>query len=104
MIRVIVIDDRESVAEALVDLLRGSPVVDFCRRAAPQQEDGYGGHLSGGYASLLKEQDVDAVVYSPPACARHRMTPDLEAAEAVFQQCVRAGVKKFILLSSGMIY
>src|SRR6266576_2766308 len=70
MARVIVIDERDNVADLLVDRLRESQQVDFCLRA-PQPEDGFGGHLSGGYAGVLyagvlKEQGIDTVVYSPP--------------------------------------
>ena len=103
MARVIVIDDRDRVAELVVKSLSESPLVELCLRA-PQQEDGYGGHLSGGYAGLLKEHDIDTVIYCPPLGGRNGMTPDLEDAESVFQQCSRMAIKKFILLSSAMIY
>jgi 1-acyl-sn-glycerol-3-phosphate acyltransferase/nucleoside-diphosphate-sugar epimerase len=95
-----VIDDRDGVAEFIVTRLNECPVVEFCQRA-PQQEDGFGGHLSGGYATFLEEQAIDAVVYSPPLrgdCI------DLKDAESVFRQCARAGVEKFVLLSSAMVY
>jgi len=98
--RVIVIDDRETVAELIVNNLRHRKLVDFCVRA-PQKEDGFGGHLSGDLSTMLKEHSIDTVVYAPPA-GRHYL--DLENAEVVFQQCARAGIKKFILLSSAMIY
>ena len=103
MVRIAVIDDRDAVAESIVDLLRESSVVDLCQRA-PQQEDGFGGHLSGGYAELLREQSIDTVVYSPPQRSRNLMLPDLLNAELVFQECARAGVGKFVLLSSAMVY
>lgn len=103
MARVMVIDDRDAIAESIVKCVCESPVVELCLRS-PQREDGFGGHLSGGFAGLLKEHDIDTVVYSPPLSGRHRMTPDLEEAESVFQQCSRMAIKKFILLSSAMIY
>ncbi len=99
MARVIVIDDREAVAELIVKKLRDSAPVEFCVRA-PQKEDGFGGHLSSDLPTMLKEYDVDTVVYTPPLCRRIV----LEDAESVFQQCARAGIKKFVLLSSAMIY
>jgi 1-acyl-sn-glycerol-3-phosphate acyltransferase/nucleoside-diphosphate-sugar epimerase len=95
-----VIDDRDSVAELVVKRLNKCRVVEFCQRA-PQQEDGFGGHLSGGYAASLEEQAINAVVYSP-SLRGHRL--DLKDAELVFRQCARVGVKKFVLLSSAMIY
>jgi 1-acyl-sn-glycerol-3-phosphate acyltransferase/nucleoside-diphosphate-sugar epimerase len=103
MARVIVIDDRDGIAELVVEALSQSPLVEACLRA-PQQDDGYGGHLSGGCAGLFREQDIDTVIYSPPQRARNRLVPDLEDAETLFQQCVRAEVKKVILLSSAMVY
>ena len=100
MARVIVIDDRETVAELIVDNLRHRKLVEFCMRA-PQKEDGFGGHLSGGLSTMLQEHDIDTVVYAPPP-GRHHL--DLGDAELVFQQCARASIRKFILLSSAMIY
>jgi len=101
MARVIVIDDREGVAELLLKNLRDSSFVEFCVRA-PQKEDGFGGHMSGGLSTLLKEHCIDTVVYAPPQ-GRHA-TLDLQDAELVFQQCTNAAIKKFVLLSSAMIY
>src|SRR5262245_61965350 len=53
---------------------------------------------------MLKEYDIDTVVYTPPLSRHHRRHLDLEDAESVFQHCARARVKKFVLLSSAMIY
>jgi hypothetical protein len=61
--RVIVIDDRETAAELIVKNLRDSAAVEFCMRA-PQKEDGFAGHLSGGFATMLKDHDIDTVVYA----------------------------------------
>jgi 1-acyl-sn-glycerol-3-phosphate acyltransferase/nucleoside-diphosphate-sugar epimerase len=94
------IEDRESVAELIVERLNGSAEVELCQRA-PQLEDGFGGHLSGGYAGFLEEQAIDAVVYSPPVRRRHL---DLRDAESVFRQCAKANIRKFVLLSSAMVY
>lgn len=100
MARVMVIDDRDSVAELVVKRLNECPVVEFCLRA-PQQEDGFAGHLSGGHAGFFAEQAIDAVVYSPPIRGRRI---DLKDAESVFRQCASVGVEKFVLLSSAMVY
>lgn len=99
MARVIVIDDREAVAELIVKTLRESAAVECCMRA-PQKEDGFAGHLSGGLATMLKDHDIDTVVYAPPSTRRL----DLGDAESVFQQCVRTRIRKFVLLSSAMVY
>jgi 1-acyl-sn-glycerol-3-phosphate acyltransferase/nucleoside-diphosphate-sugar epimerase len=101
--RVIVIDDRETAAELIVKNLRDSAAVEFCMRA-PQKEDGFAGHLSGSLATMLKDHDIDTVVYAPPPGRDRRRSVDLEDAESVFQQCARARIKKFVLLSSAMIY
>jgi 1-acyl-sn-glycerol-3-phosphate acyltransferase/nucleoside-diphosphate-sugar epimerase len=103
MARVVVIDDRDAVAGLIVNNIRACPIVELCLRA-PQKEDGFGGHLSGGLASLLKEHAIDTVVYSPPIGRHNRGSLDLEDAESVFQQCARSPIKKFVLLSSGLIY
>lgn len=100
MVRVMVIDDRDSVAELVVERLSKSPAVDYCQRA-PQREDGFGGHLSDGYIGFLKEQDIDAVVYAP-SLRGGRL--DLSDAESVFRQCVSVGLEKFVLLSSAVVY
>lgn len=100
MARVMVIDERASVAELIVKRMNEGSLVEFCQRA-PQREDGFGGHLSGGYAGFLEEQDIDAVVYSPPL-RRHRV--DLKDAELVFRQAASAHVARFVLLSSAMVY
>jgi 1-acyl-sn-glycerol-3-phosphate acyltransferase/nucleoside-diphosphate-sugar epimerase len=103
MARVIVIDDRDEISELVVKSLNESALVEVCLRA-PRQDDGYAGHLSGGYAGLLKEHAIDTVIYSPALSGRTGVTPDLEDAESVFQECSRMPIKKFILLSSAMIY
>jgi 1-acyl-sn-glycerol-3-phosphate acyltransferase/nucleoside-diphosphate-sugar epimerase len=101
--RVIVIDERETVAELIERSVRDTGLVEFCVRC-PQKEDGFGGHLSGGLSAMLKEHEIDTVVYTPPSKHRYQATIDLEDAESVFQQCARAGIRKFVLLSSAMIY
>ena len=102
MARVMVIDERESVAETLVDRLRESLIVETCQRA-PQPEDGFGGELSGGYAGLLQDQSVDTVVYCPPLDT-DKETPDLANAETIFQECASADIKRMIVLSSAAVY
>ena len=102
MARVAVIDERERLAELLVERLRESPAVEMCQHA-PQAEDGYGGLLCGGRVALLREQGIDTVVYSPPR-ARRAPAPDLADAEAVFKECARTGVRHFVLLSSAAVY
>jgi 1-acyl-sn-glycerol-3-phosphate acyltransferase len=103
MARVVIIDEREELAELLVERLRESRAVEVCQRS-PQAEDGFGGLLSGGRAGLLIEQNIDTIVYSPPPAARRRPTPDLADAEAVFKESAHAGVRHFILLSSAAVY
>lgn len=101
MPRVLVIDDRDRIAQLLVRRLEESPQVESCQRA-PQGEDGFGGLMSGSYAGLLEEQNADTVVYAPTLT--RSFAPDLADAETVFQHCSRARIKHFILLSSAAIY
>jgi 1-acyl-sn-glycerol-3-phosphate acyltransferase/nucleoside-diphosphate-sugar epimerase len=103
MARVVVIDERDQIAELLVERLQESLQVEAVERA-PQGEDEFGGLLSGSYAGLLQEQRADTVVYSPPVRARRSMTPDLADAETIYQHCARAGIRHLILLSSAAIY
>jgi len=103
MTRVMVIDDREIVADALIEQLIESPMIQNCQRA-PQPEDGFGGELSGGYAGVFKDQAIDTVVYGPPPRAGKQLIPDLEDAEIVFQQCAAAEIKRVIVLSSAAVY
>src|SRR5262245_31124474 len=103
MARVLVINECDSIAEAMARRLRESLAVEWSWRA-PQREDGFGGELSNGYESLLAEQAVDTVVYAPPLIAGGNLTPDLSDAETVFRQCARSGVGRVILLSSAAVY
>jgi len=101
MARVVVIDDRDPIAQLLVKRLQESPHVEACH-PAPQGEDGFGGLMSGGYSGLLQDQHADTVIYSPPLS--RSLMPDLADAETVFQHCLRARIKHFVLLSSAAIY
>ena len=103
MARVIVIDERGSVGELLVNRLQESASVIMCQRA-PQPEDGFGGELSGNYAGFFEEQNIDTVVYAPSIYSGRNTTPDLTEAEALFQQCASARIKKAIVLSSAAVY
>lgn len=103
MARVIVIDERDAVADLIIKTLGDSKSVEFCTRA-PQKEDGFAGHLSGGFAAMLKEHRIDTVIYAPPPGRHYEAIIDLEEAESVFQQCASPAIRKFILLSSAMIY
>src|SRR5437588_11389920 len=100
MHRVVVIDDREGVAGALVACLRKSDGVELCLRW--QRRVSASGDAAD-YAKLFTERAVDAVVFSPPLSDK-RDAPDLACAEAVFRACARAVVKHFVLLSSASAY
>lgn len=103
MARVLVIDARDGVARRLVSELRASGEVEAVE-SAPQQDDGYAGHLSGGYDALVEDLRADTVVYSPPRASRRVMTPDLEDAAAVFNACARGRVTRLVLISSALVY
>src|SRR5712692_9658832 len=103
MARVMVIDDRDVVAETLATRLRDSPMIETCQRA-PQLEDGFGGELSGGYAAVFKDHAVDTIVYNPPLSAARQTIPDLADAENVFQQWAGAQIKRVVVLSSAAVY
>jgi 1-acyl-sn-glycerol-3-phosphate acyltransferase/nucleoside-diphosphate-sugar epimerase len=100
MHRVFVIDDRDGVAQVLVERLRESDAVELCLRG-PRRESAHGG--AANYAKLFAAGAVDMVVYSPPLSDR-RNALDLADAEAVFRACARMSVKHFVLLSNAAAY
>ncbi|HVS82121.1 MAG TPA: 1-acyl-sn-glycerol-3-phosphate acyltransferase [Pyrinomonadaceae bacterium] len=100
MLRIAVIDERDGIAELLVKQLRESQIVGSCERF-PQ----VGSDPNGCVSSLLNEQNIDTVVYSPPLLAERCSIPQLDDAENIFRQCQQSGkVKQVILLSSAEIY
>lgn len=94
MRRVIVIDDRDGVAEALAASLSGSPPVEMCARASRRED----------LARRLRELRIDTAVYSPPLLARRQFVPDLADASAVFGACAEEGVARVVVLSSAAVY
>ncbi len=98
MARVLIIDERDSIAQTLVSRLRESASVELCQRAQRRKDQ------LGGYAGLFAARSIDTIVYSPPLQTGKQMRPDLADAVALFNQCADAGIKKAVLLSSGAIY
>ena len=97
MRRVLIIDEREGVAELLVERLGESPAVEWCRRGPRRESDPRG----AGAAASFAMREVDTVVYAP-LLSGTRGAPYLADAEAVFGLC--AGVEHFVLLSSAAVY
>jgi 1-acyl-sn-glycerol-3-phosphate acyltransferase/nucleoside-diphosphate-sugar epimerase len=100
MRRVVVIDDRDAVAESLIGRLSESAAVETCVRATRRKK---ARGVGPDYARVLAESSVDTVVYSPPLNGR-RDVPDLADAQAFFRECARAGVRHLVLLSSAAVY
>ena len=95
MATVLVIDERDTVAESLIRRLEKMPLLEGCRRAR---------HMEGGYGELFGGGAIDTVVYSPLKLSGGRTTIDLANAEALFHNCARRHVKRLILLSSAEVY
>jgi 1-acyl-sn-glycerol-3-phosphate acyltransferase/nucleoside-diphosphate-sugar epimerase len=101
--RIILIGEREGVAEALAGRLRESPAVETCQ-CVPHLGNRLGRNLNSDYATLFREQAIDTLIYSPLLLAGKYGMADLVDAEAIFQQAARAGIKKVVVLSSAAVY
>jgi 1-acyl-sn-glycerol-3-phosphate acyltransferase/nucleoside-diphosphate-sugar epimerase len=95
MARVMVIADSRPLAQALVNRLGKSAVVEACQLAP---------RFNSGYALSFTEQAIDTVVYSPQLPRQREMTPNLAEAAMVFVESARAGIAKMVVVSSAMIY
>lgn len=102
MARIVVIGERESVAAALMNRLRESPIVETCLRL-PQSAN-RPGHRAGDCAKLFQELAIDTVIYSPLSPAGEFEAACLADAEAVLGECNSAGITKVVLLSSAAVY
>jgi 1-acyl-sn-glycerol-3-phosphate acyltransferase/nucleoside-diphosphate-sugar epimerase len=86
MTKVLVIDERKSVAELIKKQLCA---VESCRIVSAMEN----------FAS-----EFDTVVYSPSQVATHLSSPDLEEAKKVFERGVQDDLKQFVLISSAAAY
>jgi hypothetical protein len=77
MARVMVIADSRPIAQALVNRLSKSIVVEACQLAP---------RFNGGYALLCTENAIDTVVYVPQLYRKHEMIPNLAEAAMVFAE------------------
>lgn len=103
MARVVIIGERDSVARTLIDRLHESTMVEMVQRA-PQLAHRLSGSLDVAYVSLFQELAVDTVIYSPLSLSGEYKAADLDDAEAVFQQCAGAGIRKVVVLSNAAVY
>ena len=78
---ILVIEERDAIAEILVARLRESPFVKHCRRIRTPETHSLD-HKVCALAGALRDENVDAVVYSPSRLAPLRMTPNLTEAAA----------------------
>src|SRR5438552_1563316 len=98
MARVIVIEPREEIADALVAALTESRTVDLCERANFQKQS-----LSTVFCRIEKAE-IDTVVYSPTRAGSRSLSPNVAQAKTVISYCVSTQIRKVILISSAMIY
>jgi hypothetical protein len=75
MARVIVADDRDPVAEAIIRGLVHCPAVELCRRGPPAE-----GGLNE-FTAIIAADGIDTIVYSPPSGSDRCSIPDLEHAK-----------------------
>src|SRR5215510_4957608 len=95
MARVMVIADSRPIAQALVNRLSKSVVVEACQLAP---------RFNGGSALLFTEHAVDTVVYAPQLHRKNEMIPNLAEAAMVLAECARAGIAKVVVVSSALLY
>lgn len=95
MARVLVIADSRPIAQALVNRLRKSIVVETCQLAR---------RFDGGYAALCSEGSIDTVVYVPQLRHSNGMIPNLAEAALVLEECAQAGLARVVVVSSAAIY
>ena len=94
--RVIVVDERDVVADAVVNALTESSQVEWCQRAPDLTRD-----TQAQFAAVIDNQRIDTVVFAPFSTSPKYGMPDLGQAEALLGYCVRAArIKKLVLLSS----
>jgi 1-acyl-sn-glycerol-3-phosphate acyltransferase/nucleoside-diphosphate-sugar epimerase len=86
MTKVLVIDERKSVAELIKKQLCA---VASCQIVSATEN----------FAS-----EFDAIIYSPSQLAAHLSLPDLEEAKKVFERGVQDNLKQFVLISSAAAY
>src|SRR5438067_11225104 len=98
MARVIVIEPREEIADALVAALSESQTVALCEKANLQEQS-----LSAIFRRIEKAA-IDTVVYSPSMAGSRSLSPNVAQTKTVITHCASTQVRKVILISSAMIY
>ena len=100
---ILVIEERDAIAEILVARLRESPFVKHCRRIRAPETHSLD-HRVRALAGALRDENIDAVIYSPSRLAPLRMTPSLTEATAFLRLFAESKTGKLILLSSAKVY
>src|SRR5437660_1687590 len=100
---VIVIEERDMIADLLVARLCESPAVQFCQRMRLRKADSSSRRVRA-VADQLDHHSIDTVVYSPSRCPPLLMAPDIVEAESILRQSAKSNLKRFVLLSSAQIY
>ena len=95
--RAFVVEPRAVMAALIVDRLKSSPGVEAVVLPA-------GGNAGGGIASAIVSGRGDIVVYSPLKDRARDLIPDVAKADDVLGACVRARVRKIVLLSSATAF
>jgi 1-acyl-sn-glycerol-3-phosphate acyltransferase len=98
MPRVLVIESRDEVAEAIVAALSSSDAVKFCEQANPRKD------RLKTILTRIEGARIDTAIYSPAISRQHSLSPDLAEAKAFISHCAALQVRRFILLSSAMVY
>ena len=95
MARVIVVEERDVVAGAIVKALTESSGIEWSARAPASKR----GDLDR-VAALINDRRVDTIVFAPFSASQKYGIPDLGHAEALFRCCARARIRRFVLLAS----
>lgn len=101
--RVAVVGPQDSLTRLLVSGLRERLQIEVCHLSAPREEAPHSPH-DNIHSLALTTSDLKTLIYIPTLPFNNRDVPDLTEAEAVFEECARAGLGKIIVLSSAAIY
>jgi nucleoside-diphosphate-sugar epimerase len=96
MARVIVADDSDVVAEAIISGLSECPGIDLCQRGPADSPD--------ELTAIVNDRGIDTVIYGPRWRPGKCATPDLGRAEAFLRCCAQAKVGHVVLLASAAAY
>jgi 1-acyl-sn-glycerol-3-phosphate acyltransferase/nucleoside-diphosphate-sugar epimerase len=102
MARVLIVDERDAVAEAITRALAESSQIDLSERLPATRRNSR--ECNDQLAATIDNRRIDTVVFAPFSTSRKHGIPDLGHAEALFRCCGRARIERFVLLASAAVW